>query len=485
MITQRIFHSFISYPEKTAFVISGQCFTYYFVQKRVNTLSSVLLSQTVKGECIGVFVTDNIDTYTAILACWFTGRVFVPLSPAVAANRNAIVIENAEISFAFAAEPNLINHTFSLLTVFDTSLFTEVIENVEFPVIESTDLAYILFTSGSTGQPKGVPISHGNIDAFINAFINLNLSIDENDRFLQMYDLTFDASLQTYCLPLCIGASIYTVGNSQLKYLQAIKLMRNAALTVIKMVPSTLIYLRPYFKQIALPEAKLCLFGGEQLSQSIVNKWADCVPNAQIHNVYGPSETTVNCLFHKWNKSDSGSVVPIGKPYGDSTVICIDENLQPISKMEIGELCVSGSQVFNGYWNLPERSAQAFINYNNKRYYRTGDLVKLTETGEYEFCGRVDNQVKINGFRIELEEIERTVWRLFTIRSIAFIKKAHSGSELLLAVENTKITEPELFIALKNNLAYYMLPSRIVMYNSFPEIVSGKIDRQSISLENQ
>lgn len=477
MIAERINDIINKNRDSIAFVIDGERYTYADLSKRIAAIRTFFTGKLDIGDRLGVVAANKLDVYASFFACLFSGWVFVPLSPQLSEERHRMVLQSAGIKWLLVADKTY-NASQLSVQVVNTEQLPVTNEPVSLVNLSPDALAYILFTSGSTGVPKGVPISHSNLTSFVDAFLELNLGLNSEDRFLQLYDLTFDASVQTYVIPICLGASVYTVGQNQFKFLQAVKLMRDEQLTVIKMVPSTLHALKPYFKQLSLPSVKLCLFGGEALNQQLVSEWAACIPNAQIHNVYGPTEATVNCMYFNWIRGVYDfETVPIGKPYGKTQVAVLSDKDEIQSVRQKGELCLSGPQVFSGYWNSTNKNI--FVTIDGQTYYRTGDLVVELSDGNFQFCGRTDYQVKISGYRIELEEIEAVAMTLTGNRCVAKVNDPDTQKpELVLFVETNSIDEEAVKVSLQKHLPHYMIPARVYAIPCFPQSVSGKIDRK-------
>ncbi|TAE01254.1 MAG: peptide synthase, partial [Bacteroidetes bacterium] len=361
--------------------------------------------------------------------------------------------------------------------------------NLDLPNINPTDPAYVLFTSGSTGIPKGVPISYNNINSFMNAFYALGYKIDENDRFLQVFDLSFDLSVMSYLAPLQIGACAYTVASGKTKYLATYALLEEQELTFALMVPSVLNYLKPYFDDIRLEKLRYSLFCGEALYEDMVSQWANCVPNALIQNVYGPTEATIFCLTYDWKADHSpekafNGIVSIGKPMKNMSAVVVNEKSELLAQGEKGELCLLGGQLTAGYWNNPEKNAQAFfitqINGVETVCYRTGDIAFVDKDGDFTFCGRVDHQVKVQGgYRVELSEIEHYA-RQFTNLNVAAVAKENAMgiSQIYLFLEKYEGKMEELSNFMIEKLPSYMQPSKILNLDIFPLNVNGKIDRK-------
>ncbi len=476
------------HSDRNAFFINNQFYTYADFQKKIAGIAEVLKkipSQTT----VGVITTDSIETYASIIALWLNELIFIPISPSNSKERNDSGIKQAEVKYILSPvlkDSKIIDST--NLTIIETSFLSgnSKLKNLN---TNPNNILYILFTSGSTGTPKGVPISHQNLETFIISFLNLGYQLSYEDRFLQIYDLSFDASVHCYTLPLYLGGCIYTIPTKEVKYLYAYKLMKEQELTFVKMPPSTITYLQPYFSKIRLEKLKYTLFGGEALQINLAKEWQDCAPNSDIYNVYGPTEATINCFYYQLfsnSLKNFNDIVAIGKPIGDTKTIVIDEDNNILRANQKGELCVSGNQITKGYWKNSTKDKDAFfeLELNNKllTFYKTGDLVYFDEDEDYYYCGRIDNQVQIQGYRVELGELEHHARIKTKINHVIAVAKMNSTgtNQLYLFLENYTNSVHELKNYLKEKVPNYMLPEKIINIEAFPLSTSGKIDRNSL-----
>ncbi|MBP6312567.1 MAG: AMP-binding protein [Flavobacteriales bacterium] len=480
----KLFQGFSLYAEQTAFFIAGQPYSYKDLKNRVNTIRSYVREAVpVEEQAVGIYAVDDILTYAAIFALWAEGRSYVPLDPGSPEARNMAVIEKAGIRSVLSADlPGPMGDIRILRT-------DEVeITNVDLPLIDIAEkaIAYILFTSGTTGQPKGVPIDHAAISAFDLAFDDMGYVMGPNDRCLQMFDLTFDLSVMSYLLPLLKGACVYTIPKNELKYTYIHALLEDHELTVALMVPSILNYLRPYFDEIMCPHLKLNLFCGEALTLEVVDEWSNCVPNASIVNVYGPTEHTIFCTAHTYDRKgpnkERNGVLSIGRPMSGTSVVLRDTNGALVGPGEQGELCLAGPQATKGYWKDPERTNDSFFVVNGTRYYRTGDLCEMDQEKDILYIGRTDQQVKIQGFRVELADLEHHARKQLDRQNAIAVAlvNGYGTTELGLVIEGSPIDERALVLALRSSLPEYMVPRHILNMEVLPLNQNGKIDRRAI-----
>ncbi len=406
---KKLADSIAKYDKRNAFYINDVYHTYHDLAEKISGIRHLIRQGVGESEKnIGLVANDDLETYAAIVAIWFEGKSYVPISPQMPVGRNEEMMRQAGIRTVIDSSEDILFSDFSIIK--SGEAFTSSINLVP-ETVASNELSYILFTSGSTGTSKGVPITIDNLSSFVNSFFLLGFDLDENDKWLQMFELTFDLSIMSYLIPLLKGACVYTIPRNQIKYNYVFKLLDEQGLTIALMVPTVLQYLRPYFDEISCHSLRYNLFCGEALPMDITDEWSHCVPNAKIFNVYGPSEATIFCTHYLFksglnNKAQNG-ILSIGKPMNGTKIIIVDEENNPLSCGKTGELCLSGGQVTPGYLNDDEKNSYSFFNTEyDGRFYKTGDLCIAGDDGDIMYIGRMDSQVKIHGYRVELSEVE-------------------------------------------------------------------------------
>jgi len=494
MIGKSVLSRFIEYskefPDNPAVFIKDRSYSYGELNGFSSATCALLKAHHIKkGDRVGVLTENNIYTYASLLGILSCGACYVPLNYDNPVEQNRGIIAEAGIRVLLYTEKEDKAHELSASRAAQCRpLNNRVTPNLGklAPVDQMHgDLCYLLFTSGTTGKPKGVPIYHRNLSAFLGMMLESGrYNFTSNDRFLQMFELTFDLSVFSFLVPLSVGASIYPIPHQGMAYLEVVDTLETKEITVALMVPSVINYLKPYFGEICLPKMRYSLFCGEALYHDTLSRWAQCVPYAKVENLYGPTEATVFCLRYEWQRGESlhplsKGIVPIGRPVEGMEAFIINEN----SLDEEGELCLNGRQVTSGYWHNPSKTAEVFGTTDaGKKFYRTGDLCKVDQAGNFLYLGRIDNQVKIDGHRVELEEIEFHA-RVFCgdKQVIAAVNISEEGfHSLLLFIESATELKQALESYLRKHLPDYMIPREIITTSHFPLNSNGKIDRKAL-----
>ena len=475
------------HANQNAFCIGDVFFTYGQLSQAIGRIQTgIEESGGSRTRRVGIVTTDSLETYASIFACWFLGYAYVPLHPKNPDDRNKTIIQEATIDLILSPDGG--TWDFAAYGLPFRVVGTGGSGGVERPVLQKEmgeeDLLYILFTSGSTGVPKGVPITLGNIRAFLDSYNALGFRCNASDRFLQMFDLTFDVSVASYLVPLLLGACVYTVPAEGVKYMNVYKVLRNHEISFASIVPSIINYLKPYFKEIQLPHLKYCILTAEASNAKVVAEWQPCMPNGQIVNLYGPTEATIWCTGYVVvpdRIKAYNDMLIIGKPFKQVEILILDEEGKDVPKGQRGEFHITSEQVTPGYINNEERNRTAFILKDGKRYYKTGDVCYLDEDDDLFYCGRADHQVKIQGFRIELSEIEVVARELFSLNTAAVVYVNALGvNQLGLLLEKYSGEVERVKASLEERLPYYMIPSAIQVIDQLPYNTSGKIDRISL-----
>jgi D-alanine--poly(phosphoribitol) ligase subunit 1 len=462
--------SFETHADRNAFCIDDVYYTYGQLSALVRRIRAKMArAGGSRTRTVGIVTTNTIDTYASIIACWSSGYAYVPLHPTNPEERTRTIIKEAGVDLVLDPAAG------------QEELTSEPATDLPVVIPDDDQLLYILFTSGSTGVPKGVPITYKNVRTFVDSYHALGFDCDASDRFLQMFDLTFDVSVASYLIPLLMGACTYTVPAEGIKYMNVFRLIQKYQVTFASIVPSIINYLKPYFSEISLPYLRYCVLTAEASNLKVVQEWARCLPNGQVINLYGPTEATIWCVGYFYDDSRPkayNEMLIIGKPFRNVDVLIVDERGNEVARGEKGEMLVAGGQITPGYINNEERNRTAFIIKGGQRYYNTGDVCYVDEDGDIYYCGRADHQVKIQGFRIELSEIEVAARQLFSLNTAAVVYRNALGVQQIgLFIESYAGEVESVRDALGKKLPYYMIPSTIKVVDSLPYNNSGKIDR--------
>jgi D-alanine--poly(phosphoribitol) ligase subunit 1 len=480
-----VFHqNVLRFPLHQAIVINGKNYSY----QEVWNLAAVICQNIPTDKTynrIGIYCNDDIYTYASIIAVNMYGAAYVPLNNTFPNDRIKMQIELCQLEIILSSDINSdkIKEISRDKILIDTDDLTPESSEEILPVNHyrktTQPVCYILFTSGTTGIAKGVPVSHENVFYFFEYFLN-HYDFNEKDRFLQVYELSFDVSVFSFFMPLLTGGCCYVLPSQGIKYLKIMEYLVKYDITVLSMVPSVLKYIEHYLPEIELPELRYSFFSGDALLHHLAVKWSKVLAHGVIHNFYGPTETTIVCSRYIFEEQQSekesvNNIVPIGKLF-DGLEFLIMNNNTPSDK---GELCIAGKQVISGYLN--NEYEDRFIIHNGKKYYKTGDIVSVNEFNNLVFYGREDSQVKINGYRIELAEIENVIFKTTGLSNVVLCNtNSNNINELVVYIEAETVDKNAILQKLQTSLPAYMLPQHFVAANNFPLNNNGKIDKNKL-----
>ena len=470
------------FDSNNAFCINDINFTYSDFKKRIFLIAANIQKKGLSKSKIAVYTKNHLDTYASFYAIWITGNVYIPIHLSYPSVRVTEIISQASVSMLIGTGEN----PFSDLEVeyLDTNSLSDN-GNFEKDKIfrhRNEDLMYILFTSGSTGKPKGVQISFENLSSFMGHVDAMKMDIKPGDRYLQMFELTFDLSVVSYVLPLQNGGTVFPVSDENVKYLEIYILLEDYKINFAIIVPSVLALLRPYFEDINLPDLKTVALSGEAVPLKLTEDFQLCCPNADFYNFYGPTECTIFCTSFKiprHNIPALNGIVYIGLPTKDCDGKIMTENLSEAALNEKAELWLGGKQVSVGYVNNELLNKESLLKIEERPYYKTGDLVMMKEDGLLYYLGRKDQQVKIQGYRIELMEVEHLCTQTLKSETAVVAVKDDRGFDQLVLFHKLQ-NDLDIKERLLENIPKYMVPSRIVALLDFPLNDNGKLDRKAL-----
>lgn len=434
---------------------------------------------------VGILTGTTLTRYAGVLAALYAGAAFVPLHAGWPAARLRQVIDQGELDVLIVdgttsegigpgAGPRVFGPD-------DQRAATAVADRRV--AADGVDNAYLMFTSGSTGVPKGVPISHANIDAFLRALLP-SYPVGPGDTFSQATELVFDVSMFEIFMAWSSGACVRPL--SRLQAGNPVRCVDELGVTVWMSTPSlaTLVLTADRAPAGSLGGLRHVAFCGEPLSERVAGYWRLAAPNATVDNLYGPTEATVACTMFRMppgepmDLSEFGSTtVPIGAPLPGVDCVLLDADGTPTTGT--GELCVAGRQVFGGYL---AKAADVFLEREGRRWYRTGDLATYRH-GQLLHLGRLDTQVKVNGYRIELAEVELAVQRCLPGAMCGVVASTRSADTtgLVCFVAGRAVELAELRRLLADELPVYMLPTELRTVPSLPLNQNGKLDRPRLA----
>jgi len=496
-----LFHALEYYadisPEQEAVRLSGDHLTYQQLSERSNQLAHALLELGVRrGDRVGIYFNKCLESIVSLYGIMKAGAAYVPLDPFAPVERLRFVIRDCDIRVLLSDDQKL-ESTLEILdgqedavqligpeikqkTTNSVATWSELYSssNITLPELQLTEqgLAYILYTSGSTGVPKGIMHTHRSGMSFAEWAVS-TYGLLQSDRLSNHAPLHFDLSTFDLFAGHLAGATMVVIPEGLAKFPASVaNLIEQEKITVWYSVPFALIQMLQRGK-LAIRDVQALrwiLFAGEPFPPKHLRELMKAIPHARFSNLFGPTETNVCTYYHVSAIPEEGDeTIPIGIPCDNVETLVVDNEDNVVSPDETGELLIRGGVVMRGYWGQPEMTVNGFylrglIPDSADVFYRTGDLVRLNDDGDFEYLGRKDRQIKTRGYRVELDEIE-----------IALL-----GSNLIegaiVLTAGVQADQDDLIEYLSTRLPPYAIPSRLWISESFPRTSTGKIDRRAL-----
>ncbi len=521
-LKEALLTAFNKYKEKTAIRTDHEDISYSTLYKRSCIIANYISKK--KYQKVAILGYRSVNVYAVILASIFTNQTYVPLNPRFPVNRTIEMILDSDVDAVIVCREcaTYLNKLLKASKIdkdiivessddFSVQLSEDLSENItslNFNKTETTEKIlltpcafdenkpiYVIYTSGTTGKAKGVIVSYFHFLSYLEKILNY-YNFNENDVFSQMSEITFDLSLQDLCSSILSGGTLIPIPKEYL-FCPA-PIISKFKITVFHAVP----YVISMLKKMEMLEPELMnsirisIFVGEPLWYEQVRDWIKSCPNSIVYNTYGPTETTVIIMRYKVYDpkimtidalKELEGVVPLGTTFPRAKAGIFNDYNVELAKNEIGQIYLAGDQVGLGYLNSKEKTNEAFLNLDGTLWYKTGDNGYVDDNGNFIFKGRRDDQVKINGFRVDLLEIDEKLRHASKRRaiSIPLRNELNQITNLVAAVEgdeDNKIKD-DIVSTLKNYLPFYMQVHDIVFINEFPVNYNGKLDRKALTLQ--
>ena len=500
-----------SAPGRLALSVNQREFTYGELAELVERIAAWLQSRPGgTPRLIGILASRSLAAYAGLLGTSWAGAAYVPLNPEWPEHRLLSILETTELETIIVDDrglklltPAVLQRTKHILAPGNTQPFSPDTAGAPIAGLDALpshdpdhrpkelapdDLAYVMFTSGTTGSPKGVMVSTGNVASFLSAVRDVYPDFNAADRVSQNYDLTFDPSVMDMFMTWSVGASLHVVPAGQL--MGPSRFIRDQQLTCWFSVPSTIAFMRN-MKMLApgaYPTIRYSMFCGEPLPASSAELWQQAAPNSVIDNLYGPTEATVVCIGQRYDGPSSVTegrgTVATGRSFRGMIAAILDSSHKILPPGEKGELALSGNQVAKGYFKDPQRTSQRFPTIDAKIWYLTGDLAYQSADGRFHHLGRIDNQIKVLGNRVEMEDVEahlRAVCGVDAVCAIPWPITNGSAAGIVAFVSGSAVAAAEIREKMQRRVPKYMVPTEIRFLASLPLSTAGKTDRKTLT----
>jgi amino acid adenylation domain-containing protein len=494
----------------------GKSLTYAELWRLVNSLAQILKDRGVsRGDRVGIYMNKSLESAVSIYGIMHAGAAYVPLDPHAPPTRLAYVINDCGIKHLISKPEKLsqltevlenTNHVEHIIGIHPEDglpiecapwemVWNGVSENVVDVGTIEMDLAYILYTSGSTGNPKGIMHTHRSGLSFAE-WAAQTYDLRADDRLSNHAPLHFDLSTFDFFASSIVGATTIIIPEALTKFpANMSNLMESEKISIWYSVPFALIQLlqRGGLSDRDLSALRWIIFAGEVFPTKHLRDLMNTLPDINFSNLYGPTETNVCTYYHVECIPEGDETIPIGNVCGNAEGLVVDSEDNIVERGEVGELLIRGGTVMRGYWNQPEKTKQGFYHrsvfgFLEDLFYRTGDLVQLDQDNNYRYLGRKDRQIKTRGYRVELDEIEVALLSHPIVEEAAVYPIPDGqGSNLIEASVVPKpgqdVTESDLIDHIGKQLSHYAVPVRVDILEVFPRTSTGKIDRRELQTQ--
>lgn len=477
-------------PDKTAVIANGEKRTFAELNANANKIANRLLEKGLLIEqMVGVMMPRTVDVYAVRQGIMKAGGAFLPIDPEYPDERVSYILEDSGAKFvimpeALVRERSLFARTLPAQTLILEELLADggSTQNPQVD-IRPENLCYCIYTSGSTGKPKGVMIEHRNLVNYVDdnpLNVEAQSYIQNASVSLAFAAITFDVSILEECIPLYHGITVCMTNEEEIHNPLALsELILAHGVDMMTCTPSYLINIidMPEMRE-ALSQIRVFNVGAEAFPDALYDKIMALGTDAKVFNGYGPTETTIGCAF----EPVTGESVTIGKPMANIQMMMLDKYRNLLPAGVPGEMLIIGNGVGRGYVGKPEMTADKFIAFEGKKAYRSGDLARWNHHGKIEFMGRMDNQVKLRGLRVELDEIENVMNRYPTVKSSVVLVKEKDSIQFLCGyfVAQEQIEKQNLTCFLQKYLTPYMVPSVLIQLPELPLTNNGKVDKRAL-----
>ena len=492
VITDYLDANLINNKNKIAFIENENNKINYnnFIKESKKIASFIGENNSLFNEPIAIFINKSIDTLKAMFATLYSGNYYAVLDTESPKERLDLIIKTLSPKIILTNSKNyekLKDYNFNINIIniddIDIKVNNKLLKSINDKVI-STNPAYVLFTSGSTGVPKGTVISHKSVISYATWFKE-TFNINETTIFGNQTPFYFSMSVSDIYSTILSGATFCIIPKINFSFpMNLIKYMNKFKINTIYWVPSALSIVANLntFEYILPKYLKTVLFAGEVMPTPSLNIWRKYLPNITYANLFGPTETTDICAYYVVNrKFKNTESLPIGYPCNNCDILIVTEDGKEAKPGEVGELYARGEFLGEGYFKNEEKTNQAFVQnplHNNypEKVYKTGDLGKINKYGEIEYLGRKDFQIKHMGYRIELGEIETNINAIKDLTICATIYDTEKGL-IVLFYESPKLNDDDIINYANKHLVSYMRPNKVIKLTKMPFNANGKIDR--------